>query len=126
MKTIGSLVALVALLGACSAPADPTGGGSASLSNAAPPHTASDLLASNARPIVIGHEGAGENFGADTTKPINDTVDSVRLAYQQGAAAVAPVLEQHERAAARLADGVARIFGGNWHRRRRSHHGGSL
>ncbi|HSQ64271.1 MAG TPA: glycerophosphodiester phosphodiesterase [Polyangiaceae bacterium] len=89
MKSIGSLVALVALLGACSAPADPTAGGSASsLSNAAPPHTAADFLASNARPVVIGHEGAGENFGADTTKPINDTVDSVRLAYQQGAAVV--------------------------------------
>src|SRR5262245_54308300 len=51
-------------------------------------HTAAELLSLTARPIVIGHEGAGENFGENPNKPINDTIESVRLAFQQGASVV--------------------------------------
>jgi glycerophosphoryl diester phosphodiesterase len=51
-------------------------------------YTAAGLLAANSKPLVIGHEGAGENFGTIPGKPINDTIDSVRLAYEQGASLV--------------------------------------
>lgn len=97
MKTFSSFVAIAALLGGCSAQVDPaptTGTSTTSTTSSAlcgrsgPRHTAAEWLALDKAPLVIGHEGAGENFGADTTKPINDTIASVKLAYKQGASAV--------------------------------------
>jgi glycerophosphoryl diester phosphodiesterase len=83
-------------LGGCGAPVDPgepTVGASHAVvttdqQTTALQYSASRLLGAGVRPLVIGHEGAGENFGADPTKPINDTVESVRLGYDQGAALV--------------------------------------
>jgi glycerophosphoryl diester phosphodiesterase len=51
-------------------------------------HTAAQLLALNVRPIAIGHHGAGNNLGEIPNKPIQNTVPSVQLAYDQGASAV--------------------------------------
>jgi glycerophosphoryl diester phosphodiesterase len=83
------------LLGGCSSAAEP-GAPTGTTSSAATggsetdtvQYTAAQFLALDARPIVIGHEGAGENFGSDPTKPINDTIASVALAYAQGASVV--------------------------------------
>lgn len=100
MRKVVCLVGIVAVMGGCSSAAQPEGTGSTSSAIAQDCNgnddglrsTAAQFLALNAAPIVIGHEGAGENFaqwpndvGVDPTKPINDTVDSLRLAYQQGA-----------------------------------------
>jgi glycerophosphoryl diester phosphodiesterase len=50
------------------------------------PHsTAEDFLRSNVRPIAIGHHGVGPNTGENPALPIENTVDSVRLAYNLGA-----------------------------------------
>lgn len=86
-----SLIGVVLAVGGCSS--GPTDSATSSASSAlgdpqTVQYTAAELLASNVHPLVIGHEGAGENFGADPTKPINDTVASVQLAYQQGASLV--------------------------------------
>lgn len=58
-------------------------------------YTAAQFLALNKAPIVIGHEGDGENFAqwptsapTDPTRPINDTVASVSAAYAAGASMV--------------------------------------
>ena len=96
MRRIGSLVGLLVLLGGCSSAAEPgathTGTTASALAGGdeddTVQYTAAQLLALNVRPLVIGHEGAGENFGSDPSKPINDTVDSVTLAYEQGASVV--------------------------------------
>ncbi len=99
MKRIGSLLALFTMVAGCAANADPAStdstGSTQQAVESGDDHgalihygDAEDFLESKARPIVFGHEGAGENFGADTSKPINDTVASVSLAYDQGAAIV--------------------------------------
>ncbi len=92
MKRIGSLLALFTLVAGCAANTDPTSEQTGSTASAEKRcekiDSAEDFLASTARPMVIGHEGAGENFGADPTKPIHDTVASVTLAYDQGASVV--------------------------------------
>jgi glycerophosphoryl diester phosphodiesterase len=90
MRKLGYLVGVVAVLGGCSSASDASSTDSATsaVSGDGLQYSASDFLKSATHPIVIGHEGAGENFGADPTKPINDTVDSVRLAYSQGATVV--------------------------------------
>jgi glycerophosphoryl diester phosphodiesterase len=89
-KPIGSFFACAFLVAGCTVATDPTSNtqSSSAASEAELRWTANDLLEKNVRPIVIGHEGAGENFGADPTKPINDTVQSVKLAYDQGASVV--------------------------------------
>jgi glycerophosphoryl diester phosphodiesterase len=57
-------------------------------------YTAAQFLALNKGPIVIGHEGDGENFPnaqnqpTDPTRPINDTVASVLDGYLNGASIV--------------------------------------
>lgn len=93
MHRIGSLLVIAAFASAlgCVANAsstESTSSSSSAVSRGDRLHSAEDLLETTARPIVIGHEGAGENFGADTSKPINDTVASVKLAYDQGASVV--------------------------------------
>src|SRR6266851_2113395 len=50
--------------------------------------TAEDFLQLNVRPIAIGHHGVGPNTGQDPSLPIENTVDSVRLAYNLGARVV--------------------------------------
>src|SRR5690242_7857760 len=53
------------------------------------PHsTAEEFLRLNVRPIAIGHHGVGPNTGENPALPIENTVDSVRLAYNLGARAV--------------------------------------
>lgn len=49
--------------------------------------TAQDFLRLNVRPIAIGHHGVGPNT-QDPSLPIENTVDSVRLAYNLGARVV--------------------------------------
>src|SRR5438046_9776496 len=49
--------------------------------------TAQDFLQLNVRPIDIGHHGVGPNT-QDPSLPIENTVDSVRLAYSSGARVV--------------------------------------
>lgn len=49
--------------------------------------TAQDFLQLNVRPIAIGHHGVGPNT-QDTSLPLENTVDSVRLAYSLGARVV--------------------------------------
>ena len=50
--------------------------------------TAEDFLQLNVRPIAIGHHGVGPNTGQDPSLPLENTVDSVRLAYNSGARVV--------------------------------------
>ena len=50
--------------------------------------TAKDFLRLGVRPIAIGHHGVGPNRGENPALPIENTVDSVRLAYRQGARVV--------------------------------------
>lgn len=50
--------------------------------------TAEDFLRVPVRPVAIGHHGVGPNLGGDPTIPIENTVDSVRLAYSLGARVV--------------------------------------
>jgi glycerophosphoryl diester phosphodiesterase len=50
--------------------------------------TAEDFLRLGVRPIAIGHHGVGPNRGENPALPIENTVDSVRQAYRQGARVV--------------------------------------
>ena len=50
--------------------------------------TAEDFLRVPVRPVAIGHHGVGPNLGGDPTIPIENTVDSVRLAYSLDARVV--------------------------------------
>jgi len=50
--------------------------------------TAEDFLQLSVRPIAIGHHGVGPNRGEDPSIPIENTVESVRLAYELGARVV--------------------------------------
>lgn len=50
--------------------------------------TAEDFLQLNVRPIAIGHHGVGPNTGQDPSLPIENTVDSIRLADNLGARVV--------------------------------------
>jgi glycerophosphoryl diester phosphodiesterase len=50
--------------------------------------TAEDFLRVPVRPVAIGQHGVGPNLGGDPTIPIENTVDSVRLAYSLGARVV--------------------------------------
>jgi glycerophosphoryl diester phosphodiesterase len=50
--------------------------------------TAEDFLRLDVRPIAIGHHGIGPNTGENPALPIENTVDSVRLAYNLGARVV--------------------------------------
>jgi glycerophosphoryl diester phosphodiesterase len=50
--------------------------------------TAEDFLRLAVRPIAIGHHGVGPNRGENPALPIENTVDSVRQAYRQGARVV--------------------------------------
>src|SRR6266851_2582797 len=50
--------------------------------------TAEDFLRLNVRPIAIGHHGVGPNTGENPALPIENTVESVRLAYNLGARVV--------------------------------------
>jgi glycerophosphoryl diester phosphodiesterase len=49
---------------------------------------AEDFLRLGVRPIAIGHHGVGPNRGENPALPIENTVDSVRQAYRQGARVV--------------------------------------
>ncbi len=50
--------------------------------------TAEDFLRLEVRPIAIGHHGVGPNRGENPALPIENTVESVRLAYSLGARVV--------------------------------------
>jgi glycerophosphoryl diester phosphodiesterase len=50
--------------------------------------TAENFLRINVRPIAIGHHGVGPNTGENPALPIENTVDSVRQAYNFGARVV--------------------------------------
>jgi glycerophosphoryl diester phosphodiesterase len=50
--------------------------------------TAEDFLRLRVRPIAIGHHGVGPNRGENPALPIENTVDSVQLAYTLGARVV--------------------------------------
>lgn len=50
--------------------------------------TAEDFLQLKVRPIAIGHHGVGPNTGENPALPIENTVESVRQAYQLGARVV--------------------------------------
>lgn len=50
--------------------------------------TVDQLLGLDVRPFAIGHHGVGENRGADPSRPIENTVDSVRLAFIEGVSVV--------------------------------------
>lgn len=50
--------------------------------------TAEDFLRLGVRPIAIGHHGVGPNAGENPALPIENTVESVRLAYNLGARVV--------------------------------------
>src|SRR5690348_11060821 len=47
-----------------------------------------DFLRLGVRPIAIGHHGVGPNAGENPALPIENTVESVRLAYSLGARVV--------------------------------------
>jgi glycerophosphoryl diester phosphodiesterase len=50
--------------------------------------TAEDFLRLDVKPIAIGHHGVGPNRGENPALPIENTVESVRKAYQEGARVV--------------------------------------
>lgn len=50
--------------------------------------TTEDFLRLEVRPIAIGHHGVGPNTGQNPALPIENTVESVRLAYSLGARVV--------------------------------------
>jgi len=50
--------------------------------------TAEDFLELGVGPIAIGHHGVGPNRGENPSLPIENTIDSVRRAYQLGARVV--------------------------------------
>ena len=50
--------------------------------------TAEDFLRVPVRPVAIGHHGLGPNLGGDPTIPLENTVESVRQAYNLGARVV--------------------------------------
>jgi glycerophosphoryl diester phosphodiesterase len=50
--------------------------------------TAQDFLQLGVEPIAIGHHGVGPNAGENPAIPIENTVDSVKLAYSLGARVV--------------------------------------
>ncbi len=53
-----------------------------------PTTTTENFLQVPVRPVAIGHHGVGPNLGGDPTIPIENTVDSVKLAYSLGARVV--------------------------------------
>src|SRR5215470_7928235 len=53
-----------------------------------PTTTAAEFLQVPVRPVAIGHHGVGPNLGENPNIPIENTVDSVRLAYSLGARVV--------------------------------------
>src|SRR5260370_27522478 len=63
-------------------------GGQAGVNKVQQTSTAEDFLLVPVRPVAIGHHGVGPNLGGDPTIPIENTVDSVRLAYSLGARVV--------------------------------------
>jgi hypothetical protein len=50
--------------------------------------TSENFLRLEVRPIAIGHHGVGPNTGQDPNLPIENTVESVRKAYELGARGV--------------------------------------
>ena len=64
------------------------GGASSQAATNQPTTTANNFLEVPVRPVAIGHHGVGPNLGSDSTIPIENTVDSVRLAYSLGARVV--------------------------------------
>lgn len=46
--------------------------------------TIDDLLLDDSRPYAIGHRGYGENLGENPDKPIENTIESVRRAFEEG------------------------------------------
>src|SRR5262249_61265296 len=50
--------------------------------------TIDDLLELNVRPFAIAHHGFGDNMGADPTRPMENTVPSVRQAFRAGVSVV--------------------------------------
>ena len=50
--------------------------------------TIDDLLELGVRPFAIGHHGSGDNMGEDPTRPIENTVPSVRKAFKAGVSIV--------------------------------------
>jgi Glycerophosphoryl diester phosphodiesterase family len=63
-------------------------GGQAGATKVQQTSTAEDFLRVPVRPVAIGHHGVGPNLGGDPTIPLENTVDSVRLAYSLGARVV--------------------------------------
>ena len=63
-------------------------GASSQTGTSHPTTTANNFLEVPVRPVAIGHHGVGPNLGSDPTIPIENTVDSVRLAYSLGARVV--------------------------------------
>ncbi len=80
----GSWLALFAL-GLCAVAAAGVG---ANPATDHPTTTAENFLQVPVRPVAIGHHGVGPNLGGDPTIPIENTVDSVKLAYSLGARVV--------------------------------------
>ena len=64
------------------------GGASSRAATNQPTTTANNFLGVPVRPVAIGHHGVGPNLGSDSTIPIENTMDSVRLAYSLGARVV--------------------------------------
>ncbi|MEJ2541913.1 MAG: glycerophosphodiester phosphodiesterase family protein, partial [Gemmatimonadota bacterium] len=50
--------------------------------------TVQDLLSAAGGPVAIAHRGMGENLGEDPTRPIENTIEALRLGFESGAAVV--------------------------------------
>ena len=80
MSSLGRVGAVVlTLLALCAGRAEPASRGTA---------TIDDLLDLGIRPFAIGHHGVGANRGEDPSKPIENTVASVRRAFEEGVSVV--------------------------------------
>ena len=80
---LGALILSLNLCGGIARASDEPDG-----DNGQPHSTAEDFLRVDVRPIAIGHHGVGPNTGENPTLPIENTVDSVRQAYNFGARVV--------------------------------------
>ena len=74
-----SIVLLLLLIGV--RPAEPRG-------QAHDEGTVEQLLSLEARPFAIGHRGFGENLGSDPSRPIENTVRSIRRAFLEGVSVI--------------------------------------
>ena len=78
-KSIWKLIAAVPLVALSITP-----GHANDMGKSDKPWVIGDLLDSSVQPFAIGHRGYGNNMGGNPDKPIENTIESVKRAYEEG------------------------------------------